>query len=145
MIPEEFETSIEIFARVLNRFGISRSIIEQQIAKIREQGYEILRSSAPAASLMNAPIIDLNGASTETIVLDAGSPVIGRNLGELDLRKQSGATVIAIVTGGDTKISPGAGHKLSQGDTIVLLGSTEEIDRAMSIIRPGESVGGFNP
>ncbi len=145
VIPEEFETSIEIFARVLNRFGISRSIIEQQIAKIREQGYEILRSSASPAISMNAPIIDLNGASTETIVLDAGSPVIGRNLGELDLRKQSGATVIAIVSGGDTKISPGADHKLSQGDTIVLLGSTEEIDRAMSIIRPGESVGGFNP
>jgi CPA2 family monovalent cation:H+ antiporter-2 len=144
VIPEEFETSIEIFSRVLHRYGTSRKVIEQQIARIREQGYEMLRSAASPAVPMNAPMIDLNGASTETVLLDGRSPVIGRNLGELDLRGQSGATVIAIVSDGNTIISPGADHKLREGDTIVLLGEPDKIGGALSIIQPGASVGGFN-
>jgi len=145
VIPEEFETSIEIFSRVLHRYGTPRKVIEQQIARIREQGYEMLRSAASPAVPINAPMIDLNGASTETVVLDERSPVLGRNLGELNLRGKSGATVIAVVSNGNTIISPGANHKLREGDTIVLLGEPEKISGALSIIQPGDSVGGFNP
>jgi CPA2 family monovalent cation:H+ antiporter-2 len=144
VIPEEFETSIEIFSRVLNRYGTSRKVIEQQIARIREQGYEMLRSAASPAVPMNAPMIDLNGASTETVVLDDRSPVVGLNLGELDLRGKSGATVIAVVSDGNTIISPGAKHRLREGDTIVLLGEPEKLSGALSILQPDASVGGFN-
>jgi monovalent cation:H+ antiporter-2, CPA2 family len=145
VIPEEFETSIEIFSRVLHRYGIPRRTIEKQIARIRQQGYEMLRSAAPPAMPISPPAIDLDGASTETIVLREGSPVVGKNLGELDLRGKSGATVIAVVSDGNTVISPGADHKLRDGDTIVLLGPPEKISDAVSIIQPGGSVGGFNP
>lgn len=145
VIPEEFETSIEIFSRVLHRYGIPRPIIEQQVARIRQQGYEMLRSAASPPIPMNAAKIALDGASTETIVLGEGSPAIGRNLGELDLRGQSGATVIAVVSGGETKISPGASFKLSEGDTVVLLGPVEKISQAVSIMQPDAAVRGFNP
>ena len=144
VIPEEFETSIEIFSRVLHRYAIPRNIIEQQIARIRQQGYEMLRSAAPPTAAINPPSFNLDGASTEIIVLGRDSPVIGKNLGELDLRGKSGATVIAIVTGDETKISPGANYELAEGDTVVLLGSPDKIARAVAIISPRNSVGGFN-
>ena len=144
VIPEEFETSIEIFSRVLHRHGIPRRVIEQQVGRIRQQGYEMLRSASSPPVPMNAAKVDLEGASTETIVLGEDSPAIGRNLGELDLRGQSGATVIAVVSNGETKISPGANYELSPGDTVVLLGPPEKISRAVSLIQPDASVGGFN-
>jgi CPA2 family monovalent cation:H+ antiporter-2 len=145
VIPEEFETSIEIFSRVLHRYGTPRIIIEQQIAKVREQGYEMLRSPAIPVLPVIAPKIDLfDGASTETITLDEQSPVIGRNLGELDLRGKSGATVIAVVRGEDTKISPGANYTLAAGDMIILLGSAKKLGRAVAILKPDETTGGFN-
>jgi CPA2 family monovalent cation:H+ antiporter-2 len=145
VIPEEFETSIEIFSRVLHRYGTQRSVIEQQIGRIREQGYEMLRSAASPAVPMNLPKLNLDGASTESITLTGDSPVIGMTLGELDLRGRSGATVIAVVTRDETKISPGANFTLSEGDTVVILGSTKKIARAISIIQPESAVGGFNP
>lgn len=148
VIPEEFETSIEIFSRVLHHYGTSRGVIEQQIGRIREQGYEMLRSpSSPAPTLvMSASEINLDGAKTETVVLTKDSPIVGRTLGQVDLRGQSGATVIAVVDGrGETKISPGAGYELSEGDTVVILGSAKKIARAMKIIQPQEPVSGFNP
>ena len=151
VIPEEFETSIEIFARVLHRYGFARSVIESQIERIRRQGYEMLRSPA-MPPLERTPNIDiaLDAASTDTLLIDVRSAVLGRSLGDLDLRGVSGATVIAVVRDGETKLSPGAKFSLAAGDTVVLLGSVEQLDRARAIFHPDESateaaIGGFNP
>jgi CPA2 family monovalent cation:H+ antiporter-2 len=147
VIPEEFETSIEIFSRVLLRYGTARNVIESQIEKIRRQGYELLRTSAmppPApAERVNAA---LGGAVTETVTLTPDSPVVGKNLGDLNFRGESGATVIAVVRGEETKISPGAGYKLAAGDTVVILGSPKKIDRAVELLQPDQiDSAGFNP
>ncbi len=150
VIPEEFETSIEIFSRVLHRYGISRNVIENQIQKIRRQGYEMLRSPNAPSEKSEDISVALDAASTETVLLQEGSPVIGKNLGELDLRGQTGATVIAVVRDRETMISPGANYKLRSADSVVLLGSPESIEKAVRLVCPGKmgtetTVGGFNP
>lgn len=149
VIPEEFETSIEIFSRVLHRYGISRNVIEGQIGKIRQQGYEMLRSPNAPMLKMEDVNIALDAASTETVKLTEASPVVGKDLGELDLRGKTGATVIAAMRDGDTRISPGANYQLKAGDTMVLLGSPEAIERAVDVFLPvneasENTLGGFN-
>jgi CPA2 family monovalent cation:H+ antiporter-2 len=145
VIPEEFETSIEIFSRVLHRYGFKRNVIEGQIDRIREQGYEMLRSPTVPQEAVALPA-GLDAASTETIFLSEDSPVIGKKLGELNLRDRSGATIIAVLRGGETHISPGARFQLEEGDTVVVLGLSEKLEQARDILAPGSSdVGGFNP
>jgi CPA2 family monovalent cation:H+ antiporter-2 len=145
VIPEEFETSIEIFARVLQRYGVPRHTIESQIEAIRRQGYQMLRSpSLPQIKIANLNTA-LQEATTETIRLNQNSPVVGKNLGEINLRGQTGATLIAVVRGNDTKISPGAGYKLHVGDILVLFGKPEKIERAINILQPEMETSGFNP
>jgi CPA2 family monovalent cation:H+ antiporter-2 len=46
VIPEEFETSIEIFSRVLGLYPIPRNIIDAQVRILRDEGYGILRGAA---------------------------------------------------------------------------------------------------
>src|SRR5881296_1689067 len=48
VIPEEFETSIEIFARVLAYYGVGRADIDRLVEQIRASHYEALRTSAAA-------------------------------------------------------------------------------------------------
>jgi CPA2 family monovalent cation:H+ antiporter-2 len=145
VIPEEFETSIEIFARVLQHYGFARNVIESQIQRIREQGYEILRSTSADPGKLETVNVALDAASTETIQLTKDSPVVGKGLGELDFRGASGATIIAVMRDGETKVSPGADYRLEAGDTVVLLGSPGKIQRAVRILQPEEVEGGFNP
>ncbi len=151
VIPEEFETSIEIFARVLHRYGIARNVLERQIERIRSQGYEMLRSQAmPPAGQTAALGLALESADTATIRIESDSPVIARTLGELNLRGTTGATVIAVIRDSEAKISPGAQYAFRAGDTVVLLGPTEKLDRAKMIFVAndgslGTDVGGFNP
>ena len=44
VIPEEYETSVEIFARVLRRFLVPQAEIERLVAGLRAEGYEMLRT-----------------------------------------------------------------------------------------------------
>ncbi|MDM7922518.1 MAG: cation:proton antiporter [Pyrinomonadaceae bacterium] len=150
VIPEEFETSIEIFARVLHRFGFSRKVIEGQIERIREQGYEMLRTpSAPTTRTVELDL-SMQSESTESVQIRKGSPAIGQTLGELDLRGRTGATVVAVVHEGDTKINPGAKCRLHADDLVVLLGNGDEIEKAINVLDPIEdfaqaTLRGFNP
>ena len=150
VIPEEFETSIEIFSRVLHRYGVARGVIEGQIDRIRKQGYEMLRSPSPPPEKMEDVRSALNAAGAETVRIPEDSPVLGKNLGELDLRGQTGATIIAIVRDGETSISPGADYHLQALDTAVLLGPPESIEKAIELFIPDGSsfehtLRGFNP
>lgn len=149
VIPEEFETSIEIFSRVLHRYGFARNIIEHQIERIRRQGYEMLRSPSMPTERTEELNLALDPASTESIRVDENSPIIGKTLGELDLRVRTGATVIAVQHEGETKISPGAEYRLCPNDAVVILGTREDLDKAIQVINPQEipaekTIGGFN-
>jgi len=150
VIPEEFETSIEIFTRVLTRYGFARNVIENQVDRVRNQGYEVLRLPTPPAEHLAEVNVALDAASTETVGITSTSPVVGKSLGELKLREQTGATVIAVLHEGGTKISPGANYRLCGNDKVVVLGDREQIDKAIKLISPTEqsmesTMKGFNP
>jgi CPA2 family monovalent cation:H+ antiporter-2 len=144
VIPEEFETSIEIFSSVLREFGISRTVIQRETDAIRRGAYEKLR--LPSSPHIEASDIAeaLGSASTETLFIDEGSPAIGRSVGELDLRKRTGATVIAVVREGGTEVNPGPEYAFAAGDIIVMLGSPEQIENAIEEISgSGNSAPGY--
>jgi monovalent cation:H+ antiporter-2, CPA2 family len=145
VIPEEFETSIEIFSRVLLRYGVDRHTIENQIERIRRQGYEMLRSPSIQRVEMSNLNAALEAATTETVKLNETSTAVGKNLGELNLRNATGATLIAVVRGDNTKIGPGANFKLQENDVLILFGKPEKIERAVKILQPEVETGGFNP
>lgn len=131
VIPEEFETSIEIFSRVLRELGVPRHITQRQVTAVRAEGYEMLREpSVPLVDL--AEIAEaLGSASTETFLVPSDSPAAGKAIGELQLRTKTGVSVIAIIHDGNTEINPGPESEIQVDDVLVLLGTPEKIDLAM--------------
>ncbi|HKY30035.1 MAG TPA: cation:proton antiporter [Pyrinomonadaceae bacterium] len=134
VIPEEFETSIEIFSRVLREFGIARHAIQRQIAAIRSEGYQMLRVPSLPISDVKGVADALKSASTETLIVERDAAAVGRSIGDLRLRKQTGVTIIAITRDGHTEINPGPEQILQPDDVLVLLGGTDQIDRAIEEI-----------
>ncbi|HXG91896.1 MAG TPA: cation:proton antiporter [Blastocatellia bacterium] len=139
VIPEEFETSIEIFSRVLSEYGIARNVIHKEAEEIRREGYKMLR--APSAPLIEMSAISeaLGAASTETLFIDHFSPAVGKTIGELDLRKRTGATVITAVRDGNAELNPGPEFRIEAEDILVLLGSPEQIEQAIEQINSTEA------
>jgi CPA2 family monovalent cation:H+ antiporter-2 len=134
-IPEEFETSIEIFAHVLRRYLVPREDIEHQIAAIREDGYEMLRQLRPPHLSLPEVQRQLPDLEVETFRIQLGAPAAGKTLGELRLREQVGVTVLAIQRDGETLTNPGGGTSLQVGDLVITLGKPTQFAEAMPFFR----------
>lgn len=135
VIPEEFETSIEIFAHVLRYYLVPREDIEHQIAAIRQDGYEMLRRWR--ASPLSFPEVQrqLADLEVETFRVQADASVVGKTLGELRLREQLGVTVLAIQRDGETLTNPWGGTALQEGDLVITLGKPTQLADAAPLFR----------
>lgn len=138
VIPEEFETSIEIFARVLERLRVPRNVINLQISLIRGENYELLRGAGERRqSLVHLDEI-LAATTIDTFRVDPESPIAGRTIADLGLRQKSGVTIIAIVRGGAPRTNPSPQMKIEGCDVLVLFGSHAELDAALKELQPEE-------
>lgn len=134
VIPEEFETSIEIFSRVLREYGVARSVIQRQTAAIRSEGYQMLRVPSLPIEGVDEIADALKAAATETLVVEPDSAAVGKTIGELRIRKRTGVSIIAITRNGKAQVNPGPETTLEPEDVLVLLGSADQIDHAIEEI-----------
>lgn len=139
VIPEEFETSVEISSRVLREYGVTRNVIQREMEAVRSEGYQMLRSaSLPLAELDK--IAEAFGAmATETVFIRPNSPAIGVTLRELDLRNRTGATVTAAIRDGNTQINLGPDFKIEPDDILVLLGQAEQLEEALEHLQRAQA------
>jgi monovalent cation:H+ antiporter-2, CPA2 family len=138
VVPEEFETSIEIFALVLRTYNMPQDFVMRKAEQVRREGYALLRrSELPelAHHLRGGTLADVE---VETCRIEEKSPAVGKTLLQLALRPKTGASIIALTRGGVTESNPSEKTKLVAGDIVVLLGSRDEIQRAMGFILASE-------
>jgi CPA2 family monovalent cation:H+ antiporter-2 len=134
VIPEEFETSIEIFAKVLHRYQVPRNLLIEQIERIRGGSYEVLRRvELPVKSFPQKCEI-ISEIDTETYLINERTSSAGRSIKELRIRSTTGATVIAIRRGGEIIPSPEPDFIFKAGDVVYLIGKRENVLRAIGLL-----------
>jgi len=134
VIPEEFETSIEIFSRVLHFFNVPRNVINDYIEETRKDSYRILRRvDYPRRPLAHRHEY-LEGIETETYLVKKGSLADGTSILDLRLRKETGVTIIAVWRESALHQNPYPEYVLRDGDILVLIGKREDINRAMDYL-----------
>lgn len=134
IIPEEFETSIEIFSRVLMRYNVPVNIIHVLVQKIKENNYESLRTvDIQPKKLLATSFEDLHIDVVSYQVM-AESDLVSRSIKEIDLRKNTGASIIAIKRGEKVIQSPTADEILHSGDIIYITGTKIVVERAIEYL-----------
>lgn len=136
VIPEEFETSVEIFARVLQDYHIPRNVIALQVDLIRKEHYGTLRGLRLQGKQLDELSQFLIGATTDIFSVTESSPLVGQSLSDIDLRGRSGVTLIAVVRNGKPFHNVGAEFVIEAGDRLVLLGDHKALDDAARMISP---------
>jgi len=63
------------------------------------------------------------------------SAAVGKTLAQLNLRGLTGATVLAILRGGEGIIAPTAHERLCAGDVLALAGTHEAVEAAKSLVQ----------
>ena len=129
VIPEEFETSIELFKRVMTKRLLPKNEIETTLAQIRDEHYGIFREkdeNEKHAILSHLPNIEVTA-----LKIEENSPMIGKTLKELKIRRNYGVTLVALKHEDRIIEHPEPNTKILKDDIAYILGKPEQIAHAI--------------
>jgi len=125
VIPEEFETAIDLFELVLKKLLIPKDEIDEAISGIRDDNYGIFREKDENNTVTLTDMIP----DMEIIALKAGSYELfpGNSLESIDLRKLHGLTVVAVKRKDEILENPGSAFVFESEDIVYVLGKPTKI------------------
>lgn len=141
VIPEEFETSVEIFSRMLNRYFVPLDEINALVSAVRSGGYEMFRQLSAGTTGLADLTRHVHGLEIRSLRIAPSAPIAGKNLAELDLRRLHHVTVLAVVRPDRTIGNPPADTQLLAEDILVVMGSPDHFEDFRWLIRQCESAG----
>jgi voltage-gated potassium channel len=142
---------IVLSARALNKslFIVARSVSEENERKMRLAGADRVVSpyqigGRHMANIAIRPhVTDFFDVVTlddgvelwvEELAIQEGSPLIGKTVGEADIRRQTGVTIIAIYHHQDQRASlPRARTVLNAGDQMIVLGTRQQLAQLQAL------------
>lgn len=126
VISEEFETSVEIFARVLHQYFVPETDIHNYVEAIRSENYKMLRPYFNHNQNLGLPDWhNLKVVSLRVQTRDAS--IINRPLSESKLRNRFGVSVMAIYRNDELQRSIDPDCHLETDDLVYVFGSPEAI------------------
>ena len=135
VVVEEFEASLELFAKALESYQIPINRIWRELESVRTEHYGLLRgTAAPDLKLDALRHLGIHDA-LELIEVEDGAPAIGGNVTTLELRRRTGAVQVAVVRDGQPIYQREPEFRYRVGDTVVLVGDREALDRASALFR----------
>ncbi len=135
VIPEEFETSVEIFTRVLTKYLIPKDEIEELVAVVRSDGYKMLRSTSRETASFSDLKRQLPDVEISSLRIGERSPLIGKSLAQIELRKRYDITVLAIRRDSKILSNPDGDAQLFANDALFVLGLPEKIAVVTELFR----------
>jgi len=133
VIPEEFETSIEIFTRVLAKYLVPHEEIENLVTQVRSDGYEVFRS----LSITNQMKVNTPNVAINSLHVCAGSEASGQIVGNLDLELFN-LSLLAISRKGMVLSKITDNMQLEDNDILFILGNKSNLQKITPLFANGE-------
>ena len=135
VIPEEFETSIEIFSRVLRKYLIPHNEIQEFINQIRSSDYEMLTTlkegpHTPAYQHLHIPNKEIVTLSVQR----GNNNIVGKTIEQSGIGKNYGVTVLTIKRGTNYLTNITNTTVIEQGDLLYLFGNPTNINQLNQLI-----------
>jgi hypothetical protein len=127
LILEEFETAVEIFTRVLQKYLFPKDHIEKFTAEVRSEGYRMFRKPEVIPASFCDLTLHMPDMEVTTFLIKPGSWADGKTLGEMALRKKYGVTAMAVRHQGQTRPNPDGDTRLAAQDLVVVIGHPDRL------------------
>lgn len=135
VVPEEFETSVEIFTRVLSKYLMPFDEIMAFTNSIRADNYRVLRSMDDHTSASGNIITELPDIEVASIkIFTKDESLVGKTLLESDIRNRFSITVVAINRDGQTLLDLNADTTIRRGDVVYVVGKPADVLRFISFV-----------
>jgi len=128
VVPADFETSIELFSRVLNYYQMPKTLISRYAEQFRKDHYSMFVRGETPKRLFHETLALMPDVNYGSFIIEEGSTAAGRKLGELDIENITGTDLIAVRRGNQTLMQPDSEFILSAGDFVLLIGDEESLE-----------------
>lgn len=132
VLPEKLEIAIDLFNRILLKKLLPQKEVNRIINRIRSMSLGVFTEK----DLVNKTSVldELSNVSITAVKVEAGSVADGRSLIDIDLRKKTGVTLLAIKRGNEVIEHPAPQIKLLMDDIAYLFGDPEQINLASELL-----------
>jgi CPA2 family monovalent cation:H+ antiporter-2 len=127
-VAQELEASFAVIERVTREMrtpGPSRAELRERLGL----------DGSPVAEAVAARLPD--GLAVESVAVAEGSWIAGRSVGDAELRRRTGATLVAVSRGVATAVHPSPTDRLEPGDVVCLVGNDRQIAAARDLMAVG--------
>jgi CPA2 family monovalent cation:H+ antiporter-2 len=135
VIPEEFETAVEIFSRALNKYNFPSNVILDMVDKVREDSYTALRSVELQKKHLFEKCEWLPNIEIDGYRIPDGSHLGDKGIAELRVREKTGITIIAVRRGAEVFTNPSPEFHFRYGDIILFTGERKKMMQALEFFR----------
>lgn len=132
VIPEEFETAIDFYERILGKYLLPRMDIEKAIARSRADNYGAFRDKSKMGGY--SLLKDIPDIEIAAVRVGEKSVFAGKTIAETALRKTCGVTMVAIRHGETVTPNPQPSTVIMVNDIAYLLGKPEMIAIATDLL-----------
>jgi CPA2 family monovalent cation:H+ antiporter-2 len=121
VVAEEFESTIDLFSKVLRLFEVSPQSIGDFAQEMRAEGYTFLLEASDR--VVDPWLVDLlKGVSTHWIEVSQNF-MGGRSIAELSVRATTGVNIVAVRRNGRMETNPPPEYCIEAGDELLILGT----------------------
>lgn len=133
VVAEEVEGGLELLVRLLRLLETPRNVIDQRVKESREATHTSERKlTFPRPTLGEVSV--LAGLKVDSVLVPETSAAVGRSAVELDLRKTTGAMVVAVSRGGLLLQAFSPATAFEAGDVVFLAGDGQAVRRATEVL-----------
>lgn len=126
LVLPEFEAGLELTRQALLHLQVPATEILRYTDEVRRDLYASLRDNGADSGQTTLPrsagsLLELNW-----FLLDPECPLIGRTIGELKIRTQTGVSVVGVMRDGVLHPNPGPDFRFGPGDFVAVIGKREQ-------------------
>jgi monovalent cation:H+ antiporter-2, CPA2 family len=145
-VQPELEAGLELARQALACFGVGAEEVHNFADAVRRELYAPISGEKAAAEVVDEGLFARLRQASRAIEVEwvrlpgttslkrtdpdgsgpAESALLGRTIGDLEVRSETGASILAVVRGEKVIPNPGAGLRLEPGDAVGILGTPEQ-------------------
>ena len=126
VIPEEFETSVEIFSRVLDEYNVPHDKINQFIDELREENYGMFQRVIQDKEVDCKVETQINPSETILVKVSEEALLEG-TLQKSYIEKKFGVKILSIIRNQKIINNPPKNQSIEKGDILTIFDSPEKI------------------
>lgn len=125
-VHPESEAGLELGRQALSHLGVPAGDVQRFVDEVRRELYAPITRQGTDGDLLAQLERASRQIETEWVRLPENSPLKGRTIGELGVRTETGASIVAIVRDDLVLASPGPDARFEPGDLVGVLGTPEQ-------------------